>query len=226
MFLTNWLNSKECFITLLVGMVASNLSCHILPEVFENDHVATIFVLLSLVGGIFLQYSLHRFLSPAKKSGNQFLLFLHLHNVTDGMTIGLATLISWNFGLFMAFAVILHDIIHKIIGFSFLKAQGDKVKTASLKIASTFLSIASGVVLMRMLRPNELVSALSSAFAAGSLIYISYLLIREIFHHHDHHDGASSKHNTAFKILALLTGFLLMIVIILLLEAVSPEHIH
>jgi hypothetical protein len=129
MFLTNWLNSKECFITLLVGMVASNLSCHILPEVFENDHVANIFVLLSLVGGIFLQYSLHRFLSPAKKSGNQFLLFLHLHNVTDGLTIGLAALNSLSFGLFMALAVMLHDVIHKIIGVSFLRAQGDKVNS-------------------------------------------------------------------------------------------------
>jgi zinc transporter ZupT len=223
MFLTNSLNSKECFMALLVGMVASNLSCHILPEVFENDHVATIFVLLSLGGGFLLQYSLHRFLSPAKKSGNQFLLFLHLHNVTDGLTIGLAALNSLSFGLFMALAVMLHDVIHKIIGFSFLRAQGDKVKTALLKIATTFLSIASGVALMLMLKPNELASTLGSAFAAGSLLYISYLLIREMFHHHH---GASSKHNTVFKILAFLTGILLMIGIIFLLEAVSPEHIH
>ena len=223
MFLKDYLNSKDCFMALLIGMVASNLSCHILPEVFEPGETATIFILLALAGGFLLQYSLHRFLSPSKKSGNQFLLFLHLHNVTDGLTIGLATLSSFSFGLFMALAVLLHDTIHKIIGFSFLRAQGDKVSTAILKISATFLSIASGALLMIWTRPGELVSTLGSAFAAGSLIYISYLLIREIFHHHH---GASPKQNTIFKLIAFLAGALLMISIIVLLDYIYPEHLH
>ena len=229
MFLKDTLNYKECFMALLVGMVASNLGLHVIPEVFENDHASLLFIILSLAAGLLLQYGLHRFLSPSKKSGNQFLLFLHLHNITDGLVIGLAFLSSFSFGLFMALAVLLHDVIHKIIGFSFLSAQGDKTSTALLKISATFLSIVGGALLMILLKPGELLSALGSAFAAGSLLYITILLFREIFHHHHHHhhdDGACPKDNTTFKLIAFLAGALLMIGIIFLLEAISPEHLH
>lgn len=215
------INSKEYFISFLIGMVVANLAFHILPEVFEISDIPKLLIILSLAGGIAMQFILHKFLSPSHKTGNQFLVFLHIHNITDGLTIGLALLVNTGFGIFTAFAIMLHDIIHKMIGFGFLRAQGDKFKTAIIKIALTFLTITAGIILMINIKPSHIFSVMGGAFAAGSLSYIVFLLLGEVF-------GKTTiipdRYAKLFKATYFIIGGIAMIILFMLLQTIAPEH--
>lgn len=196
----------------LIGMVLCNLLSHILPETLE--HGFAINIAISFLAGLGLQHFLHSFLSH-RASGNQFLWFLHIHNLTDGFVIGLAFLSGPTLGLSTVFAVLLHDIIHKIIGFSFLREQGDQLMQALTKIASTFISIFLGAILVFSWQASDQVHELGSAFAAGSLSYIVYLLLKRLF---------GDKYDRALKVIYLILGASLMLLLINLLESLPGLH--
>lgn len=218
----NHLHSKEYFMSFLIGMVVINLVVYILPEIFEESDIPRIIIGFSFILGIALQFVLHRFLSPSKP-GNKFLTFLHVHNLTDGLTIGLATLVNLSFGVFTALAIMLHDIIHKIIGFSFLRNQGDTVKQALLKIAGTFLSIIGGVLLVLLLKPSHGISIMGGALAAGSLSYIVLSLLGEVFGR-----TAIIPHRYAklFKLGFFVLGAIAMIILFMVIQSTGLEHNH
>jgi zinc transporter ZupT len=217
------LGSNRYTLSFLVGMVAANFAIHLLPEAFGDSDISPWLVSIALIGGVALQYSLHRYLSPTKKTGNQFLLFLHIHNVTDGLTIGLAFLAHVSLGIFTTVAIMIHDIVHKIIGFGFLRSAGDSVRKAFLKIMTTFISILVGLLLMLVFRPDHEFSVIGGGFAAGSLAYVVMLLLKEVF-------GKKAivprRYETLLKSAFFGLGGVVMVVIILLLQAYGPESSH
>lgn len=193
-------------------MVLYNFLFSYLPELIEHLSLVT---LLIFGLGVGTQYLFHRFGHHAR--GNQFLIFLHVHNLTDGFIIGLAFLTSSALGLSTVFAVLLHDTAHKIIGFGFLREQGDIARKAATKTLLTFCTIALAAYVTYYTKPSAGFRELGEAFAIGSLGYIAYTLILETFVSKE--NGSRSKP----KIIHLLLGAGLMFLIIKLLTSLSPE---
>lgn len=216
-------HSKKYILSFLVGMVIANVVIHMLPEAFEDSSIPLWLISASLFAGVILQYVLHRFLSPAKKTGNQFLVFLHVHNLTDGLTIGIAFLAEVSLGILTSVAIMIHDVIHKIIGFSFLRNGGDSIKTALLKILSTIGSILVGVGLMIIFQPNHELRVLGGAFAVGSLLFVVMLLLQEVF---SKSVPLPSRYATVAKTIFLGLGGLAMVILLTLFQAYFSEHHH
>lgn len=217
------LNFKEYFVTFLVGMVTANLFTHVLPELFEearNSEISLLVILCVFLAGLGVQYILHHFLSPRHKTAQQFLTALHFHNITDGITIGLALLVSMQFGLAAFLGIMAHDIIHKIIAFGFLVKQGEARARALRKTLYTFLTIGAAVLLTILLKPSETVTLLGGSLAAGSLTYVSFILLKEAFHH----TADTYKYWKTLKVTCFLGGILLMYYIIQLSAWFLPEH--
>ncbi len=213
---------KEYFITFLVGMVTANLFTHVLPELFTEAPKTQISLLLLL--GVFLigaalQYSLHHSLHPHHKTANQFLTALHFHNITDGITIGLAMLVSPQFGLAAFLGIMAHDIIHKIIAFGFLIKQGEDKRKAIMKTIYTFITIGVAILLTMFIKPSLTITLLGGGFAAGSLAYVSFVLLKEVFHH-----TTNSQPNwKIIKTTYFIAGIVTMYYIFQLFEILFPE---
>lgn len=203
-------HSLHYFLTFLIGMVVANLVAHVLPEVFYSaqEKNVVVLVVIFLILGLALQYYLHHFLSPEKKTSHQFLTALHVHNFTDGITIGLGFLVSIQFGITTLLAILIHDSIHKVIAFSFLVGQGEKRAEAFKKTFLTFLTILVGVFLTFWFKPNQMVTIIGGGLAAGSLAYVAFILLREIFSH-DHHKGTAWP-KTLYFALGLVAMYFLM----------------
>lgn len=201
---------KEYFITFLVGMVTANLFTHVLPELFTEATETNISLLLLLgifLAGVALQYSLHHSLHPHHKTAQQFLTALHFHNITDGITIGLAILVSPQFGLAAFLGIMAHDIIHKIIAFGFLIKQGENKQQAIIKTTYTFITIGSAIFLTMLIKPSITITLLGGGFAAGSLSYVSFVLLKEVFHQtaNDHKNWKIIK--TTYFIAGIITMY-------------------
>jgi len=212
--------SSEWLMAFMVGMVAANLLFHFLPEMFEDGELSLWLVTAFLALGSLTQYVLHRFLQPGK-NGNQFLWFLNLHNITDGLSIGLAWALKPEFGLSVAIGVLIHDIIHKGIAFRFLRRQGDSLGLAWIKIIATLISISAGFGLAYWLKPDQNLSIFGGAFAAGSLAFVAWLLIQEVFGQRPlvHFDKTKGR-----LVIYFIIGATAMILIFSVLERWFPGH--
>ncbi|WKZ24522.1 MAG: ZIP family metal transporter [Patescibacteria group bacterium] len=203
-------NNWRYLMSFLVGMVVANLLFHTVPEIFEEREISLMMIILFIIFGIVFQYLLHKFLTPVKGLGNQFLTFLHIHNITDGFIIGLAIMVSWEFGLLVALGIMLHDVIHKVIGYQFLRRQGDSRKIAWVKIIYTFGTIIIAGFLTTLLQFSEEVVQAGGALAAGSLTYVSFLLLKEVYLRVTS-EGLNPSQEKAFKTLYLVIGAAVMI---------------
>lgn len=213
-------HSLNYFLTFLIGMVTANLLAHVLPEVFfaAQDSSLEIMVVMFFILGAAIQYYLHHFLSPERKTAQQFLTALHVHNFTDGITIGLGFLVSIQFGLAALIAILIHDSIHKVIAFSFLIGQGEKRGEAFKKTVLTFITIIIGALLTIWFKPNPTLTILGGGFAAGSLAYVAFVLLQEMFSK-EHSDDKPWP-----KTLYFIGGLVAMYFLISLLEKLVAGH--
>lgn len=208
--------SNPLILIVLVGMISLNLVYHILPELWHSSHeYSALLIALAFCAGLAFQHYLHQKLHH--QTGHGFLVSLHLHNLSDGLVIGMAFLSSTLIGLSASLAVGLHDLVHKVIGFNLLRNQGDQVKAAALKIFSTLLTIVLGAWLTIKLQPSEHLGAFLQGFAAGSLAYIVWLLVKRVL---------AMTEKQSLKFLFFLAGSLLMFCLTFLLHQFAPDLDH
>lgn len=208
-------HGSHYFLAFLVGMVAVNFLAHVIPEVITEarEHALLILMGLFIAGGAAFQYGLHHILSPRQKNAHQFLTALHFHNLTDGITIGLSFLVNLQFGLTVLVGIMIHDLVHKIIAFNFLRGAGESRIHALQKTLWTLATIGLGAVATFWLQPSETIVALGAGFAAGSLAYVVWILVNEIIGH----SITNNKKNLYF-----LFGAVLMYCLMTLLETLLP----
>src|SRR3989344_1750267 len=120
-------------VSFAVGALFANVFLHILPEISETTgNIPTAFGLVLL--GILLSFVVEKFIhwhhchnldchhrSPV---GTLMLMGHGIHNMTDGMAIAAAYLISPELGLATTVAVILHEITQEIGDFAVLLHSG------------------------------------------------------------------------------------------------------
>jgi zinc transporter ZupT len=173
----NTLCKEGILASLLIGIILTNFLLHILPEAVSAFSLP--YSPVWIFFGISLQWLLHQPLKVAKSAATQFLIFLIIHNISDGLIVGFASILGLLSAASALLSVLGHDIVHKIIGYSLLRKEGNSIRTSFIKIAIPTISLATGFFLGRLLGISEESPALTS-FTAGSLLYVTLVISSEL----------------------------------------------
>lgn len=209
------------FVSLAIGALLGDAFIHLIPEAFKEMNEPLIPSLL-IIGGILLFFFLEKFLhwhhhEPDNEHkhthhiGKMILISDGLHNIIDGIIIGISYLSSIELGIATTIAVILHEIPQEIGDFGVLIHAGYSKKRALFLNFLSALSALLGVGIALIL--GEFAATLSTWFlpiAAGGFIYIAMAdLIPEL--------QRSGKTSSIFsQIFAILIGVGAMIGLIFL----------
>ncbi len=209
------------FVSLAIGALLGDAFIHLIPEAFEAINPPLIPSLL-IIGGILLFFFLEKYLhwhhhepnhehKHTHHIGKMILISDGLHNVIDGIIIGMSYLVSIELGIATTIAVILHEIPQEIGDFAVLIHAGYTKKKALFLNFISALSAIVGVGIALIL--GEFASTLSTWFlpvAAGGFIYIAMAdLIPEL--------QRSGKTSSLFsQVLAITIGILAMISLLFL----------
>ncbi len=170
---------------LAVGALFGDAFLHLIPEVLENEELSNISPIFILFGVISF-FILERFLSWHHHHGveddahdkelpiGKMILFSDaLHNFIDGVVIAVSYAVSVPVGIATTIAVILHELPQEIGDFGLLIHAGySKGKALFYNFISSVFAII-GFAVASYLSVSESFLTLTSAFAAGSFIYIA-----------------------------------------------------
>jgi len=186
--------SKAVFVlvALSVGALFGDVFIHVLPEVYESG-LSPQAMALWVIGGMLIFFVLEKFFRwshhhPAGpeaealdhlESAQEPLGYLNLaadgvHNLIDGIAIGIAYLVSPPVGVATTLAVILHEIPQEIGDFGVLLHAGFSVKKALLlNLLSALLAVVGVVTALVIGNQLEGATPYILALAAGGFIYIA-----------------------------------------------------
>ncbi len=203
------------FVSLAVGALLGDAFIHLIPEAFENTSSPTMVSLLILVG-IFIFFMFEKILhwhhhpecsdTHIHPVGKMVLFSDGLHNMIDGVIIGISYLISMEVGIATTIAVILHEIPQEIGDFSILIHAGySKVRALWLNFISALFAVVGLFLVFIVGEATEHLITFIIPLAAGGFIYIAMSdLIPELH-------TFKKKKNTITQICAIALGILLMI---------------
>jgi zinc and cadmium transporter len=183
-------------VSLAVGALFGDAIIHLIPEAFEgiaNPASASLLIL----SGILTFLVLEKFLRwrhahghecdtqecqhgiaaqdiKTKPVGSLIVASDSVHNLVDGIIIGVSYLISIEIGIATTLAIILHEIPQEISDFALLLHAGfSKVKALLLNFfSSLFAVVGVGIAFMFGSNSETFVPAII-AFAAGGFLYIA-----------------------------------------------------
>ncbi|MFH1170016.1 MAG: ZIP family metal transporter [Candidatus Vogelbacteria bacterium] len=213
-------------VALAVGALFGDTIIHLLPEIFSATGGQTSAV-IGMLAGILIFFILEKFLhwrhshtlddcgktengqhQTIKPVGHLSLIADGLHNLIDGIIIGVSYLVSPAVGLATTLAVILHEIPDEIgnfgvlihAGFSRRQAIGFNALSASLAIVGTVVALAFGTIIIQF-------TSVFLALAAGGFLYIAGSdLVPEL------HKTTDLK-KSALQLLAIIIGISLMLLL-------------
>ncbi len=221
--------SLSFLVALATGALFGDVLIHLLPEIFTraSDNVLT--SSLSILGGLVIFFVLEKFLRwshhhelddcacPSETHrvtapvGSLVLISDGLHNLLDGVIIGVSYLASPAIGLATTIAVILHEIPQEIGDFAILIHSGFtksrallfNLLSASLAIVGAILTLAVGA---RVVGLTEFLLPL----AAGGFLYLAGSdLVPEL------HKTTELK-KSLLQLLAFLLGITAMLLLLVL----------
>ncbi len=203
-----------------VGALLGDVIIHILPEIFAE--ASTLPISLTILGGMVVFFILEKILhwhhhhvvadcphpthQPPRPIGTLNVIADGLHNLIDGLIIGLAYLVSPAVGVATTVAVILHEIPQEIGDFAVLLHAGFTRRRAIMANLLSALVAVVGVGLA-MLIGNQAVTLTPYilGLAGGGFLYIAGAdLVPEL-----HKETAVKK--TAWQLLAMLLGIAMML---------------
>jgi zinc and cadmium transporter len=202
-------------VSFAVGSLLGGAFIHLLPEAFASD-LNPLVVSGSVLAGIILFFILEKFFRWRHCHQETTADHVHpvvpmnifgdaMHNVIDGILIGVTYAVSIPLGMATTVAVLLHEIPQEIGDFSILIHGGLTVKKALLFNFASALTAVIGVVLALMLGTSmEGVLLYFLPMTAGGFIYIAGSdLIPELHHNTD-------VKISILQLLALLGGIAIM----------------
>jgi zinc and cadmium transporter len=172
-------------VAVAAGALMGDAFIHLIPESLESSSNITL-TMLMIIGGILTFFILEKYLhfhhehdecrheNEIKPVGPLILISDGIHNILDGMIIGISYLVSLPVGIATTIAVIFHEIPQEVGDFGVLLHAG---YSKSRALFYNFLSalgaiIGLGIVLILPPLSRENLSLLLS-FAAGTFIYIA-----------------------------------------------------
>ncbi len=208
-------------VALSAGALFGEVLIHLLPELFATTlkpQVLSLTVLLGIVSFFILEKFLHwshrHPIEDCEHAGHQTEKPVGiinsvgdgLHNLIDGLIIGVSYLTSFPLGVATTVAVILHEIPQEMGDFAILLQAGFSRRRAimfNLLSASTALA---GVTIALLVGPRvEIWQPLLLGFAAGGFLYIAGSdLVPEL-----HRETGLKK--TSWQLVAMISGILIML---------------
>jgi zinc and cadmium transporter len=201
------------FVSFAAGVLISVSFMHIIPESFEMNSVAPVFLLV----GFLVIYLSNRFLNLYVCHKHEYvdyavsiipLLGIGFHSLIDGMIYAVTFNASVFTGVLAAIGMILHEFPEGIVGFALMVRGGFSRKKAALyTFLAAAISTPLGALVSYPFVSNIQRSALGIllAISAGALVYVgaSHLL------------PELEKENKRYTILALAAGVLVAVGIVL-----------
>lgn len=207
------------FISLAVGALLGDALIHLIPESLENLGNPA-WASLLIIAGILLFFILEKFLhwhhhdvngnhEHVHPVGKLVLFSDGVHNLIDGIIIGVSFMASIPLGIATTIAVVLHEIPQEVGDFTVLLHAGYTRKRALWLNFVSALSAVGGVLIAFILgAAGEHVALWLLPVAAGGFIYIAVAdLIPEL---HKTKEVAYS----VLQIVAVIAGVLAMLALI------------
>ena len=189
--LTIFTNKKRIcgIITPLVGLATGALFggafIHMIPKAFASGVNSTLISFLILTG-LAIFFILEKFLhwhhhhhhheaeDHIRPVGYLNLVSDGLHNLIDGVIIGVAYLAGIEIGIAATVAVILHEIPQEIGDFGLLLHAGfDKAKSLLFNFLSACLAFVGAIIAITIGPSIENLTVYALAIAAGGFVYIA-----------------------------------------------------
>jgi len=207
------------FISLAVGSLLGDAFIHLIPEALEsslNPVLISVLIIFGIIAFFILEKFLHWHHHGEDKNkphispvGNLILFSDGVHNLTDGIIIGVSFIASVPVGIATTIAVILHEIPQEIGDFTVLLHSGYKKKRALwLNFLSALFAIFGVVIAFILGKAGEVFVIWILPIAAGGFIYIAVAdLIPEL------HKTKEITHSI-LQIIAVFVGILAMIALL------------
>mgnify|MGYP000688641146 CR=1 FL=1 len=208
------------FVSLAAGALLGDAFIHLIPESFEALSGGSTVSLLIILG-IFFFFIVEKFLhwhhhgddaddSHIHPVGKLVLFSDGIHNLIDGIVIGVSFMVSIPVGIATTAAVILHEIPQEIGDFAVLLHAGYTRKRALwLNFLSALTAILGTLLAFLLGEAGENVVAWILPIAAGGFIYIAVAdLMPEL------HKTKEGKHSVA-QFFALALGVVVMLALTL-----------
>ncbi|MCL1868041.1 MAG: ZIP family metal transporter [Paludibacter sp.] len=195
------------------GALLGNIFFHLIPETYHNVSNLTLASCL-LVGGFLFFLLIDRFLQNRVHSAeNQNVstygyLCLYsdaVHNFTDGVLIAIAFMTSFQAGMAVTFAILLHEIPQEFGDFGILvKAGFSRSKALIYNFLSACTAIFGALLTLWIGKVMQNFSTYILPIAAGGFLYIATVgLLPEIFR-------SSTRKNFVFCLIFICLGLLTM----------------
>ncbi|MDP6387954.1 MAG: ZIP family metal transporter [Candidatus Pacebacteria bacterium] len=180
-------------VSLSVGALFGDAIIHLIPQAFSeigNTATASLFILI----GIMLFFVLEKFIrwhhlhehdceddecrmkqnNKTHPMGALILASDAIHNMIDGVIIGVSYLISIELGIATTIAIILHEIPQEIGHVAILLHSGyTKIKALLLNFVSSLFAIAGTALVFVFGSLIESLVPIAISFAAGGFLYIA-----------------------------------------------------
>ena len=227
-------------VSLAVGALFGDAIIHLIPHALE-EMPGEVVVPFCVLLGIVIFFTLEKFLRwqhshalpgelevdlahgghdhdhhAIKPVGPIVLIGDGIHNLLDGIIIGVSFLISPEVGIATTIAIALHEIPQEIGDFAILLHAGYSKKKALLFNFISALLAVVGLIIVYLLADVEGLTPILSALAAGGFIYIAGSDL--VPHLHEETDTSSSVQ----QLIAMLFGIGLMFALVLM----EGEHGH
>jgi len=209
------------FVSLAVGALLGDAFIHLIPETFEsftNPAAASVLVIL----GILLFFVVEKFLhwhhhgqdvdEPHIHPVGHLVLFSDgIHNLVDGIIIGVSFLVSVPLGIATTLAVMLHEIPQEVGDFTVLLHSGFSRKRALwLNFLSALTAVVGVIIAFVLGQAGEGLVMWVLPIAAGGFIYIAVAdLIPELH-------KTKEINYSIFQIIAVIVGVLAMLALLLI----------
>ena len=215
-------------VSLSVGALFGDAIIHLIPQAFseiENTAIAS----LSILIGIILFFVLEKFIrwhhshghecdndeclkelnSKKRPLGSMILVSDSVHNLIDGVIIGVSYFISIEIGIATTLAILLHEIPQEISNFGVLLHSGySRAKALLLNFISSLFAIVGNDIVFIFGQTISLYIPILIAFAAGGFLYIAGSdLVPEL------HKTSDTK-QSLLQFLAIIIGIAIMFVLL------------
>jgi zinc and cadmium transporter len=206
-------------IAFAAGTLLGAAFIHMLPEVFEENHGAFVFVLVGIV--LFLIIEKFIYWRHCHKTSCKIHSFTYMnligdsaHNFLDGVIMATAFLISIPLGIVVSLAVIFHEIPQEIGDFGILVYGGIKRTRALLLNFLVALTAFAGAILAYYLVAwAEGIVPYLTALSAGGFIYIGAVDLLPEIHKETH------KVKSLMQLIAFIIGIVIIYVLMQLIAA-------
>ncbi|MEK7664205.1 MAG: ZIP family metal transporter [Patescibacteria group bacterium] len=207
------------FISLAVGSLLGDAFIHLIPESIENVSNPALLGIL-IIFGIIIFFVIEKFLhwhhhgdyengEHIHPAGNLVLISDGVHNLIDGIIIGVSFVASVPIGIATTIAVILHEIPQELGDFTVLLHSGyERHKALFLNFISALTAVLGVFIAFVLGQAGQIFITWILPITAGGFIYIAVAdLIPEL------HKTKEVKHSLQ-QIIAVIVGVLAMLALL------------